>query len=67
MRLCAIIKQGKIAYVTLVPDNHEFGIHGDHYHMRVPFLDTLDVECTRMKERKHYGTKSSDGSTGTTD
>lgn len=67
MRLCAIIKQGKIAYATLVPDNHEFGQHEDHFHIKVPFVDDIDAECDRIKDRRKYGTSASIGSTGTLD
>jgi hypothetical protein len=66
MRLCAIIKQGKIAYATLVEDNHEFGEHGDHYHMLVPFLDELDQNCERIKE-KRYGSRTSTSDIGTSE
>ncbi len=61
MRLCVIIKAGKIISGSLVDNNHQFGIHEDHYHMYCPFTD--DVDC-QVKESKD-GPTSSRGNTAT--
>ena len=58
MRLCVIVKQGRIMYATLVEDNHIFGSHGDHFHMRVQFRDDLDLECNIGKENTNETARS---------
>ncbi len=50
MRLCVIIKAGKIESASLVEDEHLYGVHNDHFHFYCPF--TNEPDC-REKENEY--------------
>lgn len=54
MKLCVIIKAGKILSASLVDDEHVYGVHKDHYHFYCPFTDEADCQ-EKDKENKAYG------------
>lgn len=35
VKLCALIYRGQVVEVSAVPSNHEFGEHGNHFHLEV--------------------------------
>lgn len=54
MRLCVIIKAGKIISASLVDDEHTYGVHKDHFHFYCPFTDESDCQ-EKDKENNNYG------------
>ena len=59
MKLCLVVRAGKVVEVTMVSDNHVFGAHGDHVHLDGTLVDQhacLDGIIDR-KVKTERGTK----------
>ena len=52
MRLCAIVKNGKIIGIVPVSDTHEFGDREGYSHIETALLDTMPVEFDAPKKAK---------------
>ncbi len=39
MKLCTVVRAGQIIDTAVVPDDHVFGEHGDHFHTEGSFVD----------------------------
>ena len=39
MKLCALIYRGQVVEVSVVPNNHEFREHGNHFHLEVKAVE----------------------------
>lgn len=61
MKLCLLVKNGKVIECSVVSETHEYGEHGDHVHMPIVLSEVhscnghgvdLDVMLNRRKDSK---------------